>query len=53
MKMACYYLRFMQKTSRTVTTSDITLANVRELCNHREWAKNYEEPDPPEINPKN
>ena len=50
LKMACYYLRFKEKTSRAVTPAQITLPNVRALKDHREWEKTHDDVEAPEIN---
>lgn len=49
LKLACYFLRFKERTSRAVTPADITLASVRDLREYQEWEKQYEDPEAPEL----
>ena len=37
LKLACYYLRFKDQTSRVVGSPEINLVNACELQNHRDW----------------
>lgn len=53
LKLACYYLRYKERTSRTVTPDDITLDRVRAYRDHKEWEENHEDVKPPEINARN
>lgn len=52
LKLACYFLRYKVRTSRGVVATEITLANVRALRNHKEWEAAHEDVDAPEINAK-
>ena len=49
LKLACYYLRHKQKTSCTVNANDITLANVRALCDFKEWEDTQDDPSALEL----
>ena len=49
LKLACYYLRFKDQTSRVVGSPDINLVNVHELRNHRDWEKSNKDVDAPEL----
>ena len=49
LKLACYYFRFKDQTSRVVVSPDINLVNVRELRNHRDWEKSHKDVDAPEL----
>ena len=49
LKLACYYLRFKDQTSRVVGFTDINLVNVRELCNHRDWDNSHKDVDALEL----
>ena len=49
LKLACYYLRFKDRTSRVVGSPEINLVNVRELRNHRDWEKSHKDVDAPEL----
>ena len=49
LKLACYYLRFKDQTSRVVGSPEINLVNVRELRNHRDWEKSHKDVDAPEL----
>ena len=50
LKLACYFLRYKDRTSRDVLAADITLPNVREFRNHREWEDDHKDVDAPELN---
>ena len=52
LKLACYFIRYRGRTSRTCDPSDITLANVRSLRGHKEWEEQHEDLEAPEINPR-
>ena len=39
LKLACYYLHFKDRTSCVVQSPKISLVNVCELQNHRDWEK--------------
>ena len=52
LKLACYFLRYKERTSRAVTADMITLASVRELRPYREWEENHKDVEAPEINAK-
>ena len=43
LKLACYFLRYKERTSRAVTADMITLASVRELHPYREWEENHKD----------
>ena len=47
--VACYYLRFKDRTSRVVGAPDINLVNVRRLRNHRDWEKSHKDVDAPDL----
>ena len=49
LKLACYYLRFKDQTSRVVGSPEINLVNFRELRNHRDWEKSHKNVDAPEL----
>ena len=49
LKLACYYLRFKDRTSHVVGSPDIKLVNVCALQNHRYWEKSYKDVDAPEL----
>ena len=49
LNLACYYLRFKDRTSRVVGSPKINLVNVRELRNHRDWEKSHKDVDAPEL----
>ena len=49
LKLACYYLRFKDRTSRVVGDPEINLVNVRRLRNHRDWQKSHKDVDAPEL----
>ena len=49
LKLACYYLRFKDQTSRVVVSSKINLVNVRELRNHRDCEKSHKDVDALEL----
>ena len=53
LKLACYFLRFREKTSRDSDPGVVTLPEIRALRNLRDWEKDHEDPTPPEINSKN
>jgi hypothetical protein len=52
LKLACYFLRYKQRTSRTVAPADITLDAVRAFREYKEWEEEHTDVDPPEINAK-
>ena len=52
LKLACYFLRYKEHTSRVVTADMITLASVWELRPYREWEENHKDVEAPEINAK-
>ena len=52
LKLMCYLLRFKTRTSRTLSTSDITLEAIRGMKSHKEWEEKHEDVDPPTINTK-
>ena len=37
LKLACYYLRFKDRTSRVVGAPEINLVSTSRLRNHRDW----------------
>ena len=49
LKLACYYLRFKDRTSRVVGSPKINLVNVSELRNHRYLEKSHKDVDAPEL----
>ena len=49
LKLACYYLRFKDQTSRVVGAPEINLVNVRRLRNHIDWEKSHKDVDTPEL----
>jgi hypothetical protein len=54
MKLAAYWLKYRQKTSRDTTPPDITVANVRDIRGLRDWELNHTDMEAPEgiINAK-
>ena len=40
LKLACFFIRYRERTSRNVVPGDITLDNIRALKVHKEWDKN-------------
>ena len=52
LKLACYFLRYKEHTSRVVTADMITLASAWELCPYCEWEENHNNVEAPEINAK-
>ena len=53
LKLAAYFLRFKERTSRTVTAADVVLDDVRALKTHKLWEETHEDvDDKPEINEK-
>ena len=50
LKLACYFLRYRERTSRDVGVQDITLDNVRTLHEHKDWEEAHEDVDAPTIN---
>ena len=48
----CYFLRFKERTSRTVAAADVTLQNVRGYQNHKKWEEDHDDVEAPEINAK-
>ena len=53
LKLACYFLRYQERTSRAVTPVDVTLVNIRKLRDLRDYENDHEDLDPPDINTKN
>ena len=49
LKLACYYLRFKDRTNRLVGSPDINLVNFRALRNHIDWEKSHKDVDAPEL----
>ena len=49
LKLACYFLRCRTRTSRLTVPADITLENVRDLKEYRDWEKAHEDVEPPEL----
>ena len=49
LKLTCYFLRHKHKTSCTVTTNDITLANVRALRDFKVWEDTRDDPSALEL----
>ena len=52
LKLCCYYLRFQNRTSRTVAAADIDRDPVRALKEHKLWEEKHEDVEAPEINPR-
>jgi len=52
LQLACYLLRFRQRTSRATLADMITLENVRSLKELKAWEKDHTDVEKPEINPK-
>ena len=49
LKLMNYYLRFMEKTSRTITPADITEASILRMMRYREWEEDHKDPEEPEL----
>ena len=47
LKLACYYLRFKDRTSGVVGSPEINLVNVCEIRNHRDWENSHKDVDAP------
>ena len=52
LKLMCFYLRFRDRTSRTLDTALITLENVRNIKYLKEWEEEHKDVEKPEINAK-
>jgi len=52
LKLTCFFLRYKQRTSRTLVAAEITLANIRAFRDYRTYEEGHEDPDAPEINSK-
>jgi hypothetical protein len=52
LKLCCFYLRFLQNTSRVVTIGEVTLTRVRKLTRLKDWVENVKKPDRPTVNDK-
>jgi len=52
LKLMNYYLRFGERTSRTILATDITLDGVRAMKTHREWEEGHKDVDPPDFSAK-
>ena len=52
LQLACYFVRFRQRTSRIALADMITVENVRALRELKAWEKDHTDVEKPEINPK-
>ena len=52
LKLACYFLRFMDRVSRPVHPVAVTMHNVTTFRDLRKWEDEYEDVDKPEIDAK-
>ena len=51
-KLAAYFLRFKERTSRAPDAASITLANVRSLLDHKKWEETHDDVDAPTLDEK-
>ena len=52
LKMAVYYLRYLERTSRPADANNITLNNVRSFRTHKQWELEQKDVAAPTINMK-
>ena len=52
LKLAVYYLKYLERTSRQADASNITLANVRSYRAHKQWELEHKDVAAPTINMK-
>ena len=50
LKLTCFYLRYKKRTSRIVTAAEIDLPVIHQFHEFRDWEKDHEDVDPPELN---
>lgn len=50
LKLACYWLRFKERTSRVVTPEMVTLDSIQTMRRFKLWEEQHRDVDPPEIN---
>ena len=48
LKLAAYWLRYKEKTSRQVNHADVTLESVRSIRELKEWEDSHTDSDPPD-----
>ena len=51
-KLAAYFLRFKERTSRAPDVASITLGNVRSLLDHKKWEETHDDVDAPTLDEK-
>ena len=51
-KLAAYFLRFKECTSRAPHAASITLGNVRSLLDHKKWEETHDDVDAPTLDEK-
>ena len=51
-KLAAYFLRFKERTSRAPDTASITLGNVHSLLDHKKWEETHDDVDAPTLDKK-
>lgn len=52
LKLATYFLRFKQRTSRETQAADITVETIRAMRTLKDWEKNHEDVEAPKIDSK-
>ena len=52
LKLAVYYLKYLERTSRQADASNITLVNVRSFRAHKQWELEHKDVAAPTINMK-
>ena len=50
LKLACYYVRWHERTSRAIKPTDVTLTNIRKLRDLKKWEEDHKDAEPPTIN---
>lgn len=52
LKLACYWIRYRQRTSRPYTAAAITLETIRSLRDNKLWEEEHKDVEAPELNTK-